>query len=455
MRLKTVLSFSLLLLSLGITQLHAEIPTEVDGNKLPSLAPMLKKVTPSVVNISATQQIDGYVNPLMSDPFFRQFFNGKTTPTQQKQQNQGSGVIVDAKNGYILTNHHVIENSSAIYVMLRDKRKFEAKVIGSDPETDVAVLQIPAENLSAFELADSDASQVGDFVVAIGNPFGLGQTVTSGIISALGRNGLGIQGYEDFIQTDASINLGNSGGALVNLRGELIGINTAIIAPGGGSVGIGFAVPINMAYQLMQQLVKYGDIKRGRIGVEDSLQDLTPNLSTAFETTLNHGAVITEVEKNSSAEQAKLRPADIITGLNNKEVANSAHLKTLLSLYRPGEKVEINYQRDNKPNTAQLEIVAFKPSSTSGDQINPYLNGATFEEIDPSLIGGQRAVWIKFIERGSPAARTGLRAGDIILSINLIHIESVSVLLQTAKQSKQLSILIQRGTQQLRLNLRS
>ena len=454
MRLKLVLSLGLLLFGLSTSQLYADIPLELDGTKLPSLAPMLKKATPSVVNISASQQVAGYVNPLMSDPFFRQFFNGRTSPAQQKQS-QGSGVIVDAKNGYIVTNHHVIENSDEIYVMLRDNRRFNAKVIGSDPETDIAVLQIPSENLTAFELADSDIAQVGDFVVAIGNPFGLGQTVTSGIISALGRNGLGIQGYEDFIQTDASINLGNSGGALVNLKGELLGINTAIIAPGGGSVGIGFAVPINMAYQLMQQLVKHGDIKRGRIGIEEYLQDLTPSLSAAFETTLSKGAVITDVEKNSSAEQAKLRSADIIVELNNKEVANSAHLKTLLGLYRPGEKVQISYQRDNKSYTAQLEILTFKPDSTSGKQVNPYLNGATFEEIDPSLIGGQKAVWIKSMERGSPAAKTGLRPGDIILSINNIRIESVAILLQTAKQSEQLHISVLRGNQQLWLNLRS
>ncbi|MBI5042086.1 MAG: trypsin-like peptidase domain-containing protein, partial [Gammaproteobacteria bacterium] len=228
---------------LSIQTAYAVLPTAVDNQPLPTLAPMLEQVTPAVVNIATIGRIRVEQNPLLNDPFFRRFFNIPAQPRERQTQSLGSGVVVDAKNGYVLTNNHVIDHAEKIRVMLRDGRQFDAKLIGTDPESDIAVIRIPAENLTAVTLADSDNLRVGDFVVAIGNPFGLGQTVTSGIVSALGRTGLGIEGYEDFIQTDASINPGNSGGALVNLRGELVGLNTAIIAPGGGNVGIGFAIP--------------------------------------------------------------------------------------------------------------------------------------------------------------------------------------------------------------------
>src|SRR3954467_3562004 len=256
----------------------APIPAELGGTPVPSLAPMLAKVTPGVVNIAVKGKVREE-NPLLQDPFFRRFFNlpQRQQPEERETQATGSGVIVDAQNGYILTNGHVVDNATRIEVTTKENRRFTAKLVGRDTEADVAVLQIPAQNLTAVPLGDSDRLQVGDFVLAVGNPFGLGQTVTSGIVSALGRSGLGIEGYEDFIQTDASINPGNSGGPLVNLNGECVGINTAILAPGGGNIGIGFAVPVNMAKNVIEQIVAHREVKRGRIGV--LMQDVAPELA--------------------------------------------------------------------------------------------------------------------------------------------------------------------------------
>ena len=257
-------------------------------------------------------------NPLLDDPFFRHFFNIPDQPRERKAQSVGSGVVVDARRGYVITNHHVIDGAEKITVTLSNGRQLAAKVIGSDPESDVAVIQIPGGNLTALPLADSQRLRVGDFVVAVGNPFGLGQTVTSGIVSALGRTGLGIQGYEDFIQTDASINPGNSGGALVNLRGELVGINTAIIAPGGGNVGIGFAIPSNMVSRLMNQIIAHGSVRRGQLGV--SVQDLTPELAQAFNIPADQGAVIAQVSPRSAAARAGLKEGDVVLRINDRTI---------------------------------------------------------------------------------------------------------------------------------------
>ena len=278
------------------------------GGAVPSLAPMLARVTPGVVNIAVRGKVRAE-NPLLQDPFFRRFFNlpQRSQPEERETQATGSGVIVDAHNGYILTNGHVVDNATKIEVTTKDNQRFTAKLVGRDTETDVAVLQIPAQNLTAVPLGDSDRLQVGDFVLAIGNPFGLGQTVTSGIVSALGRSGLGIEGYEDFIQTDASINPGNSGGPLVNLHGQVVGINTAILAPGGGNIGIGFAVPINMARRVMDQIIRYGEVKRGRIGV--AIQDLTPDLAQAMSTHQTEGAVIARVEPARPPSRPGCAPA--------------------------------------------------------------------------------------------------------------------------------------------------
>jgi Do/DeqQ family serine protease len=353
--------FSALVLVGGIAAVAAVHPLsaaapipEFAGGVVPSLAPMLKSVTPGVVNIAVKgrQRIQ---NPLLEDPFFRRFFN-----VPQGQQNYaetqatGSGVIVDAAQGYVLTNAHVVANETSIAITTKDNRRLAAKLVGRDTETDVAVLKISSDHLTAVPLGDSDKLQVGDFVVAIGNPFGLGQTVTSGIVSALGRSGLGIEGYEDFIQTDASINPGNSGGALVDLKGDLVGINTAILAPGGGNIGIGFAVPINMARKVMDQLIHYGEVKRGRIGV--SIQDLTPDLAQAMDTKQTNGAVIAKVEPGSSADHAGLKSGDLVTAANGVTVHSGTQLRDAIGLTRVGDDVSLTIDRNGSERTVTVKV---------------------------------------------------------------------------------------------------
>ncbi len=353
---------------------QSTLPAAVDSQALPTLAPMLEKATPAVVNIATESRLAR--NPLLDDPFFRRFFNIPEQPLERKAQSVGSGVVVDARRGYVITNHHVVDGVDTITVTLRDGRKLNAKVIGSDRESDVAVIQIPSGNLTALPLADSDALRVGDFVVAIGNPFGLGQTVTSGIISALGRSGLGIQGYEDFIQTDASINPGNSGGALVNLRGELVGINTAIIAPGGGNVGIGFAIPSNMVSRLMNQIIAHGSVRRGQLGV--SAQDLTPDLARAFNIPANQGAIIAQVSPRSAAARAGLKEGDVVLGINGRSIRDGGALRNAIGLLEIGESVRLEILRDGKPQTIDAKIGEYVAAKIEGETLNPRLAGATF-----------------------------------------------------------------------------
>jgi Do/DeqQ family serine protease len=326
----------------------APIP-EAGGAPVTSVADVVGRITPGVVGIAVRGEVREN-NPLAQDPLFRQFFNFPNQPVERETEAVGSGVIVDAARGYVLTNNHVVENATNIEVTTKDNRRFNARLIGRDPATDIAVLQIPAENLTSVPMGDSDRLRVGDFVLAIGNPFGLGQTVTSGIVSALGRTGLGIEGYEDFIQTDASINPGNSGGALVDLYGRLIGINTAILAPEGGNVGIGFAVPINMARNVMDQLIEHGQVRRGRIGV--AIQDLTPDLARALGTTHTEGALITRVEPDSPAERAGLRSSDLVVAANGAPINSAADLRNRIGLMPIGQEVALTVDR----GTAQREV---------------------------------------------------------------------------------------------------
>jgi len=329
----------------------APIP-EAGGAPIQSLAPVVSRITPGVVGISVRGRVRED-NPLLQDPLFRRFFNLQQQPVERETQATGSGVIVDAAQGYVMTNAHVVENANSIEVTTKDNRHFKAKLIGRDPDTDIAVLQISGSSLTAVPIGDSDHLQVGDFVLAIGNPFGLGQTVTSGIISALGRSP-GIEGYEDFIQTDASINPGNSGGPLVDLQGRVVGINTAIVAPSGGNVGIGFAVPINMARQVMDQLVQYGEIKRGRIGV--AIQDLTPDLAQALGTRHTQGAVIARVEAGSPAERAGLRTNDLVIAINGAPMRSGTDLRNRVGLSRIGDAVELTVERGGTERNVTVRI---------------------------------------------------------------------------------------------------
>jgi Do/DeqQ family serine protease len=342
----------------------APIP-EIGGGAVPSLAPMLARVLPGVVNIAVKGRVKEE-NPLLQDPFFRRFFSlpQRAQPEERETQATGSGVIVDAANGYVLTNGHVTENATRIEVTTKDNRRITAKLIGTDSDTDIAVLQIPTENLTAVPMGDSDRLQVGDFVLAVGNPFGLGQTVTSGIVSALGRSGLGIEGYEDFIQTDASINPGNSGGPLVNLQGQVVGINTAILAPGGGNIGIGFAVPINMARRVMEQLVRYGEVKRGRIGV--AIQDLTPDLAKAMSTSHTTGAVIARVEPGSPAERAGLKTGDLVIAANGVPVRSGTQLRNMIGLSRIGDEVDLTIDRRGAEQRVPVHVA--QASATASRQ---------------------------------------------------------------------------------------
>ncbi|HVC55391.1 MAG TPA: Do family serine endopeptidase [Stellaceae bacterium] len=349
------------LLASGPPPAFATVIPEVGGGVVPSLAPMLARITPGVVNIAVRGRVREQ-NPLLQDPFFRRFLNPPRSQMTEERETQatGSGVIVDAARGYVLTNGHVVEHATRIEVTTKDNRRFTARLIGSDPDTDIAVLQMPARNLTAVPMGHSDRLRVGDFVLAIGNPFGLGQTVTSGIVSALGRSGLGIEGYEDFIQTDASINPGNSGGPLVDLEGECVGINTAILAPGGASIGIGFAVPIDMARRVMEELIRYGKVKRGRIGV--AIEDLTPDLAQVLKTAHTEGAVIARVDPDSPAERAGLQRNDLVVAIDGVPVRSGTQMRNTIGLSHIGSDVDLTIDRRGSEYSVNVHVAPAGPA---------------------------------------------------------------------------------------------
>jgi len=414
------------------------------AGEIPTLAPMLAEVTPGVVNIAVISRAQDYDNPLLRDPFFRRFFN---IPDPRPTISAGSGVIVDAAQGYVLTNHHVIQKADQVVVTTRDRRRFNARLVGSDPGTDIALLKIDADNLKAIPFGDSDALRVGDFVVAIGNPFGLGQTATSGIVSALGRSGINVEGYEDFIQTDASINPGNSGGALVNLRGELVGINTAIIAPSGGNVGIGFAVPSNMARRVMDQLIRFGEVRRGWLGV--TVQDLTPDLAKALGVPLTEGAVVVEVAEGSPAQKAGLKHRDIITSINGRAMRTSSEVRNELGLTPVGERVEIRVLREGRPLTLTARIGEVGGPGSGGVAL-PQLAGARLADVERG--GRPQGVGVVSVERDSEAWRLGLRRGDVIIAVNQRRVASVAELREALKDAERtLALTIVRGDAVLNL----
>jgi len=416
-----------------------------DPRNLPTLAPIVSQVTPAVVNVSVITRAPMEDNPLFRDPFFRRFFNLPDRP-QRQEQATGSGVIVDAARGFILTNNHVIKDAEQIIVTLKDRRQFPAKLIGTDPGTDIAVLQISAPGLSALRIGDSDGLQVGDYVLAIGNPFGIGQTVTSGIISALGRSGLSVEGYEDFIQTDASINPGNSGGALVNLRGELIGINTAIIGPAGGNVGIGFAVPSAMARAVMAQIVRYGEVRRGRLGIE--MADVTPEVQRKLRLPSLDGALIAKVDPGSPAERAGLREGDVVTALNGRTVRGFTDLRARLGLTAVGDEVEMSIVREGGERRIRTRIAAPQASGNGEAQAVARLPGLRVVEIEPGSPLAQRlrggGLVVAAVDPGSRALQAGFRPGDIIYAVNRQRVQSLAefqAVLSAAERGYAVSLL--------------
>ena len=445
-----------LLLAAGLCATAPAQPLpSTDARGLPTLAPLVNDVTPAVVNISVVTRSSMENNPLFRDPFFRRFFGVPERQQQQKEQAAGSGVIVDAARGYVLTNNHVIKDAERAIVTLKDRRQFTAKLVGTDPGTDIAVLQIEAAGLSALKIGDSDAMQVGDYVLAIGNPFGIGQTVTSGIISALGRSGLSVEGYEDFIQTDASINPGNSGGALVNLRGELVGINTAIIGPSGGNVGIGFAVPSNMARSIMNQIIRHGEVRRGRLGIE--MADLTQELAKKLGVNTLEGAIIAVVQAGSPADKSGMREGDVVTALNGRPIRNAAELRARLGLTPIGEEVEMRINRAGAARVVRTQIAA--PDVSTGDgQAIAQLPGMRVIDIQRGsplfqrLQGG--GLVVSAVEQNSVAWVAGFRPGDIIYSVNRRRMQTAAELQNALRGAQSYAVGLLRGDFNLTITLR-
>lgn len=447
---------SALALSVGLSlsasfPVSAALPSQVPGQAaLPSLAPMLEKVLPAVVSV----QVEGTARQSQRVPEELKKYFGDDAPDQQAQpfEGLGSGVIIDAAKGYVLTNNHVINQADKISIQLNDGREFDAKLIGGDDQSDIALLQVQnPSNLKQITIADSDALRVGDFAVAVGNPFGLGQTATSGIISALGRSGLNLEGLENFIQTDASINRGNSGGALLNLNGELIGINTAILAPGGGSIGIGFAIPSNMAKTLSQQLIQFGEIKRGLLGIKG--MEMSADIAKAFKLNVQRGAFVSEVLPNSGSAKAGVKSGDVIVSLNGKPLSSFAELRSRIATTEPGAKVKLGLIREGKPMDVEVTLDKSTSSSASAELIAPTLQGATLS--DGQLKDGTKGITIDTVEKSSPAAQAGLHQDDVIISVNRTRVQSIAEMRKVLENRPAvIALQIMRGNESIYILLR-
>ncbi len=446
---------STLALSMGIAlssiPAQAALPLAVDGQQLPSLAPVLEQVTPAVVNIS----VSGKKVTRQAIPEQFRFFFGPDMPPEQVQEQPfqalGSGVIIDADKGYVITNYHVIQEADDIKVTLKDGREYPAKKVGEDQQSDIALLQIKADQLTAIKLADSDKLRVGDFTIAIGNPFGLGQTVTSGIVSALGRSGLNIENLENFIQTDAAINSGNSGGALLDLKGELIGINTAILGPNGGNIGIGFAIPANMVKDLVDQIIKFGEVRRGVLGIMGG--ELTTDLAKAFGYDKQNGAFVSQVMAGSAADKAGIKAGDIIVSINGTNVRSFGELRAKVATMGAGKVVDLGIIRDGKAQTVKVTLMQAEAEGIKATALHPALRGA---QLGNTGTGVQPAgVEVKEVEARSPAASVGLRKGDVIVGVNRLRTANISELSKAIKGAQDvLALNIKRGNASLYLVLR-
>ncbi|EKN3593803.1 serine endoprotease DegP [Yersinia enterocolitica] len=473
---KTTLVLSALALSIGlamgpVSSVVAAETASSSSQQIPSLAPMLEKVMPSVVsiNVEGSAQVS---NAGGIPPQFQQFFGDDSpfcqdgspfqgspmcqggpgskggAPSKQDFRALGSGVIIDAAKGYVVTNNHVVDNATKINVKLSDGRSYEAKVIGKDPRTDIALLQLKdAKNLTAIKIADSDQLRVGDYTVAIGNPYGLGETVTSGIVSALGRSGLNVENYENFIQTDAAINRGNSGGALINLNGELIGINTAILAPDGGNIGIGFAIPSNMVKNLTSQMVEFGQVKRGELGIMGT--ELNSELAKAMKVDAQKGAFISQVLPKSAAAKAGIKAGDVIVSMNGKAINSFAGFRAEIGTLPVGSKMTLGLLRDGKP--VNVEVTLEQSSQTQVDSGNLY-TGIEGAELSNSDVNGKKGVKVDSVKPGTAAARIGLKKGDVIMGVNQQPVQNLGELRKILDTKPSvLALSIQRGDTSLYL----
>ena len=450
MMTKTRLFVPFLLLALAtMGTAYAALPQTVKGEPVTSLAPLVEEVSPAVVNIRVSQTVTSRNS--FGDDAFRRFFGLPDGGGGGSREiaSAGSGVIVDAERGYILTNHHVVGDADAIQISLIDGTVHDAEIVGSDPATDIAVIKVDAEGLTQMTIGDSTGARVGDFVIAIGNPFGLGHTVTSGIISALGRSGISRDGYEDFIQTDASINPGNSGGALVNMNGELIGINSAIISRSGGNVGIGFAVPTEIASSIMHQILDFGEIRRGLLGV--IIQSIDAQAAEALGSDIESGALITSIQSDSAAEVAGLEVGDIIVEINEKKVDGAPELRNRIGLLRSGEQVDITYLRDNETFSTQAELGRAQSQMVLGEEIHPGLAGSIFAA---ATTAGENGIEINEVQEGTPASQRGLRTGDLITHVNRLRVQDLQDLREVASRYDILFLNIRRGDRALMFQIR-
>ena len=428
------------------TPADARIPFFSSEQEIPTLAPMLEQATPAVVHIS----VEGSREVRQRLPEAFRYFFGQRGQGEYREERPfkglGSGVVIDAAKGYIVTNNHVIQDANDIEVRLKDGRTFKAKKLGADPESDIALLQIEAEKLVQIPLANSDKTRVGDFAVAIGNPFGLEQTVTSGIISALGRGGLGIEGLEDFIQTDAAINSGNSGGALVNLRGELIGINTAILGPNGGNIGIGFAIPANMMKNLVDQIIEYGEIRRGSLGIRGG--DVNADLTEAMNLSVSRGAFVNEVLPDSAAEDAGLKSGDVIISMNGNKINSFLELRAKVGTLGAGREAKLGILRDGKERTVTVKLQELASGQVAANQMHPMLDGAELTNTD----GG---VKVEAVSNNSAAAQIGLLPDDIIVGVNRQRVTNLAELRKALENRSGVAALnIQRGNTNLYVLIR-